>query len=119
MTVDRFPVRVEPIVYEVTNYPEDGVNANDFTIRVERRDIDRWCVKDQFRCYAADGRREPEPSPSNRTNEFKRDFRFPLEEALELAQRIVPTLRVGAGPNRPGMTAEECWAWEQSRSNDL
>lgn len=110
------PVRVEATRYEVTNYPEGGENAREFTLWVEKRDTDRWCVTDGFRrCYRKDGHASHESQPSSRTDRFKKAYRFPLEEALALAQKLVPKLRLGAGPNREGKTAEEIWEWEQQR----
>ena len=116
MRVDKLPVRVEATRYEVTNYPEQGVNAREFTLWVERRDIDRWCVTDGFgSCYRKDGHKSYERNPSSRTDRFKNAYRFPLDEALALAQKLVPKMRLGKGPNRPGQTAEEIWEWEQGR----
>lgn len=109
------PVRVEAIRYEVTNYPEGGVNAREFTLWVEKRETGRWCVTDGSYCYRKDGHKDYESQPSSRTDRFKKAYRFPLEEALALAQKMVPKMRLHAGPNREGQTAEEIWEWEQQR----
>lgn len=110
-------LRVAPVKYEITKYPEGGVNASHFTMWVERRDIDRWCVTDMFQCYDKDGVGEYEPSPSSRTDEFKERFRFSLDEALDLAQCLVPQITLGRGRRNNGQTAEEVWAWEQGTNS--
>ena len=93
--------------------PVDGVNRSHYVLYVEWRGDGNWCVKDMFQCYRADGEREHEPIPSSRDDAFIARTRFPLDEALELAKRIAPTMRVGVGPNREGMSAAEMWEWEQ------
>lgn len=111
----------EPLVrvtrYEVgpADMPLDSQNRYHFLLYVEDRGNDRWCVKDLSWCYDADGNTEYESSPTNRTDEFKDRFRFPLEEALALAKRLQPQMRLGKGPNNPGQTSAQVWAWEQSR----
>lgn len=112
------PVRVEPTEYRVTDYPEGGTNAHHFTMWVSWRGDDRWCVRDMLYCYDKDGNRAYEPLASSRTDDFKDRFRFSLDEALALAQKLVPKLRLGAGRNRPEKTAEEMWEWEQGVSHN-
>lgn len=111
----KLPVRVEPTRYEITNYPEGGVNARHFTLWVERRDVDLWCVTNGVECYRKDGHTSYESNPSSRTDRFKKAYRFSLDDALELAQRLVPKIRLGAGPKSKGKTAEEIWEWEQQQ----
>lgn len=110
-------VFVRPTEYEVTAWPGpiDGVNRSHYVLHVEWRGGENWCVKDMFRCYQANGDSEHEPNPSSREDDFIARTRFPLTEAIELAKRIAPTMTVGAGPNRAGMTATEMWDWERSR----
>lgn len=114
MSADVF---VRPTRYEVTAWPGpvDGVNRSHYMLYVEWRGADRWCVTDGSYCYRRDGHATYEPNPSGRTDRFKAAYRFPLEEALEIAKRVAPKLRVGAGPNRKGMSAAEMWEWEQQR----
>lgn len=101
--------------YEVTAWPGpvDGVNRSQYVPYVEWRGDGRWCVTDGSYCYRRDGHKSYERNSSSRTDRFKKAYRFPLGEALEIAQRIAPKMRVGAGPNRIGMTAAEMWKWEQ------
>jgi hypothetical protein len=110
-------VFTRPISYEVTAWPGpvDAANRPHYVLTVEWRGDGNWCVRDMFGCYQASGEREYEPSPSNREDDFIARTRFPLDEALAVAERIAPTMTVGAGPNRPGMNAAEMWEWEQSR----
>lgn len=104
-------LRVEATRYEVTKYPAGSVNASHFTVWVERRDVDRWCVTDGVYCYRRGAHRGYESNPSSRTDRFKKAYRFPLEEALELAQRVASKMLLG------GRTAEEVWEWEQQQSD--
>lgn len=110
-------VFVRPTRYEVTAWPGpvDGVNRSHYVLYVEWRGDDRWCVTDGVNCYRRDGHKSYERNPSGRTDRFKAAYRFPLEEALEIAKRVAPKLRVGVGPNRKGMSAAEMWEWEQQR----
>lgn len=102
-------LRVEPTRFEVTQLPQDSENAPLMTLWVERRGKDRWCVTDGCRCYDANGDKQIEDRPTARTAKFKKRFRFPLDDALKLAERLVPTLTLN------GRTAEQVWAWEQEQ----
>lgn len=102
-------LRVGPTRFEVTKMPQDSENAPFFTLWVERRGKDHWCVTDGCRCYDADGNKQIEDRPTARTAKFKKRFRFPLDDALKLAERLVPTLTLN------GRTAEQVWAWEQEQ----
>jgi hypothetical protein len=96
----------------VTKYPEGGVNAREFTLWVEHRGPgDRWCVTDGAFCYRKDGHKSYESLPSSRTDRFKKAYRFPLEQALEIAKKVVPKLTIG------NKTAEEVWEWEQNQKS--
>lgn len=89
---------MEPVVrstqYSVSCLPPDHPDADLFTIRVEWRGGDRWCVTDGFGCYRKDGHRTHEPIPSSRTDRFKKAYRFPLDDALALAERLAPKMRI-------------------------
>lgn len=106
-----------PTCFEVTAWPGpvDGVNRSQYVLYVEWRGGDNWCVTDGSYCYRKDGHKSYERNPSSRTDRWKRAYRFPLHEALDLARRVAPKMTVGDGPNRKGMTAAEMWEWEQSR----
>lgn len=80
--------------YEVSCLPQDDINADLFTLRVEERSKDRWAVLRGGFCYDADGKQEYESIPSERADEFKGRFRFDLDTALEIAKRIAPTMKV-------------------------
>lgn len=114
-------VFVRPTRYEVTAWPGpiDAVNRSHYVLQVEWRGDGKWCVTDGFGCYRADGQHEYEPNPSSRGAAFIKRTRFSLDEALQLARRIAPTMTVGAGPGKPGMNAAEMWEWEQARRTQL
>ncbi|AZF95156.1 hypothetical protein [Mycobacterium phage MKC-IRE-02] len=110
-------VFVRPTRYEVTAWPGpvDGVNRSQFVLYVEWRGEDRWCVTDGSYCYRRDGHKSYERNPSSRTDRFKKAYRFSLDEALEIAKRVAPTIRVGRGPNREGLSAADMWEWEKNQ----
>lgn len=108
----KLEVRVEPTRYEVTKYPKrDSMNAHSFTLWVERRNVDPdlWCVTDGAYNYRKDGHKSYERQSSSRTDRFKNAYRFPLEQALEIAKKAVDKLTI------MNKTAEEVWEWEQSK----
>lgn len=110
-------VHVRPTRYEVTAWPGpvDAVNRHHYVLHVEWRGDDNWCVKDMFDCYRSDGKTEHEPIPSSRDTGFITRTRFPLDEALELARRIAPTMQQFSMHHRRALSAAESWEWESSR----
>lgn len=58
---------------------------------VAYRDVDSWAVLDGYgrRSYGRDGEWDFEPSPSNRTDEWKVNHRWTLDEAVEVATEVV------------------------------
>lgn len=87
-------VYVEPTCYEVSCLPSEYGARRHFTLTVEYRGEDRWAVCRHGTCYDANGNSEYEPSASNRGDEFLSRFRFPLDQALIIAQRLAPDLKV-------------------------
>lgn len=85
---------VRPTAYAVSCLPPDDPNADLFTLRVEWRGSDRWCVTDGAYCYRKDGHKSYEPNPSSRTDRFKKAYRFPLDDALALAKRLAPKITI-------------------------
>lgn len=70
-------------------------------LTVAWRDVGRWAVCWGGRCLGADGVWDHERSPSNREDDWRETHRFPLEEALRLAEEKVWELRIN------GKTAAE------------
>lgn len=69
--------------------------ASHFDVYVEWRSKDRWAVVDRFRaCYNKEGKREHEPQPSSRDEDFLNEYRFSLQEAVEIAQRVAKTVKL-------------------------
>lgn len=87
---------VTPIAYAVSCLPLDDINASNFTIYVRRRALNSWAVllRDTW-CLSREGTWHTEPIPSERTDEWKAQHRFPLEEALRLAREMAPKIEVG------------------------
>lgn len=85
---------VHVTAYAVSCVPEDNINAFHFTAKVEYRGRGGWAVTDGFYVYAADGSRAHQSIPTERTEEFLAKFRHSESDAIALAKRIAPTLRV-------------------------
>jgi hypothetical protein len=80
--------------YEVSCVPEGHPDRSLWSLTVEVRSPGRWAVLSRGFCYDADGEREYESIPSERADEFRARFRHSLDDALALAKRIAPTMRV-------------------------
>jgi hypothetical protein len=83
-------------VSKYTVYPDgyDQVPASDkyhWTLSVELRNPEKglWAVSNGWGVYNRAGIEDGEPLPSNRDDEFLSQTRFPLQEALDLAESIV------------------------------
>lgn len=69
--------------------------VNHFDVYVEWRGKDSWAVVDRFgSCYDAQGKRDYEPQPSSRTKKFLKKYRFPLDEAIEIAQAVSKEMKL-------------------------
>jgi hypothetical protein len=101
--------RVEATHYTVSLFPDASVNAAVWDVTVERRSAGRWAVCNMGRCLNADGKWDREPIPSSRDDEWKEQHRFDLDDALELAKQVAPTVAWN------GMTAVQCVEWEAGR----
>ena len=86
---------VRPTAYTVSCLPADHPDAYLFTLKVEWRGGDRWCVMKGAYCYSKTGWMRYEPIPSSRTDAFKRTYRHSLDDALALARRLAPKITVG------------------------
>lgn len=87
-------VYVEPTCYEVSCLPPEYKARCHFTLTVEYRGNDRWAICRHGMCYDTDGEQEYEALSTGRTDDFRVRFRFPLDEALEVARRLAPDLKV-------------------------
>lgn len=90
----KIEAEVWPTAYAVSCLPRDHPDAYHFTLRVEWRGSDRWCVTDGAYCYRRDGHKSYESKPSSRTDRFKKAYRFSLDDALELAKKYAPKITV-------------------------
>ena len=84
-----------------TVYPDgyEGFANSDkhlWTLIVEERNPEAglWSVRDIFGCLDRNGLREYEPQPSSRGKRFLKRFRFPLDEALAIAEKYVDSVVV-------------------------
>lgn len=87
--------------YTVSVLPEGHIDAHTFDIEVEYRGGGRWAVTHHRYCLGADGAWEYEQHPSERTEEWLALHRFTETEALDLARRAAPSVRIN------GITAAE------------
>lgn len=104
-------VRIFPRAYLVTIWPDDLMNNPDsgsFCLYVAYRAPGRWGVfrgsPDGGASLGADGTWSFNTEDSD---EWRDKYRFPLDEALGLALREAPRVRI------MGMTAQECVAWHR------
>jgi len=79
--------------YVVSCLPPDHEEARNFTLYVRWRGGGLWCVSDGPYCYTRTGRRSYERGPSSRTAGWLKFYRFDLQTALELAERLAPKMR--------------------------
>lgn len=76
--------------YTVTCVPDDP----HWEIKVEYRGDHRWAVKYYGKCLGRDGTWSYESIVSEREEQWLADHRFPLAEALILAQDHAPLIKV-------------------------
>lgn len=99
--------------YTVSALPEDDINAMHFQITVAYRGRGLWAVSRHCQCLGRSGEWDWESVPSERTDEWLAEHRFPLEEALRLARAELPKLRCN------GLTAAEVIEWAARRRAEL
>ena len=62
---------------------------------VEWRGNDSWVVTNMFHVsYDEDGKKEHERQPSSRTEKYLKKYRFSFAEAVRIAEKIQPTIKV-------------------------
>lgn len=77
-------------------YPEghEFWDIADQDVTIEWRGADSWAVLVRGSCVDAEGKREYEPNPSSRDDDFKTRFRFTRDEAIRIAREVaVPAER--------------------------
>lgn len=87
--------------YSVSVLPRDHEYASSYDLAVEYRGDGLWAVVRNGRCLGADGTWSYEPHPGERDDDWLAAHRFPEQEALELARRAAPHIRIN------GVTAAE------------
>lgn len=81
--------------YRVSAVPEDFCpEASHWAISVEWRGGDRWAVLRGGECLGRDGDWDYEPLPSSREEDWLATHRFSEEEALALARKEAPLIRI-------------------------
>lgn len=102
-------VTIKATTYTVSLLPEDSIDAPTYEITVEHRGHDRWAVMRRRQCLGTDGTWDYEPHPSERTEAWLSAHRFTCGEALDLAMKAAPGVKVN------GMTAAEVLAQLEAR----
>lgn len=80
--------------YVVSCLPDGYLERDLWSITVEYRGREKWAVKRLSYCYDANGERSYESIPSERRDEWLAQYRHNLDDALALAKRLAPTLRI-------------------------
>jgi hypothetical protein len=103
-------VDVLPTKWDVSILPRGDINRLAWSITVAYRGNDLYAVliRDHW-CLSRSGEAEIEPIPSERTDEWIADHRFPLDEALRLAVSHAPDVACN------GKSATEILAWIRDR----
>lgn len=81
--------------FTVSLLPETHNDYLSFVIQVSYRGKNKWAVLREGRCLSRDGSWDPEPSTSNREDDWLDKHRFTLDQALQLAREWVRKVTVG------------------------
>lgn len=84
----RFTVTIVPEIYK------NDYDAHYWEVTVEYRGKDNWAVSWLGQTYDFNGGRVDEPLPSSRSDRYLDDYRFNLQEAVLLAEKVAPTLKL-------------------------
>lgn len=104
---------VHPAAYWVNVLPEDFPDSYHWTIKLEYRGRGLWAIIHSMQVYGHDGTWDWEPSPSTREeiDGWLENYRWTLEEAIDVAKQLAPTVKV------MGRTAEQ-WRQESEQNVD-
>jgi hypothetical protein len=92
VTIPEPEVRVTR--YAVSCLPEGDINARHYMLTVEYRGRGLWAVMDGPFAFDAEGRKDYEPQPSSREDDWLARYRFDLDTAREIAKRAAPLMTV-------------------------
>ncbi len=87
-------VKVQPVTYTVSVFPEGHRARRYFTLTLEYRGEGMWAVKDDDMCLDRDGNWSYELRTSKRGAEWLAAHRFDFETARALAVQAAPHLNV-------------------------
>jgi hypothetical protein len=92
------------------------MDASSWNITVEYRGRNLWAVCWRRECLGLDRRWDFESSPSNRADSWLKTHRFGLAEALRLAEKMAPVIRINGytamdalALHRDKHGSPECW----------
>jgi hypothetical protein len=91
---EPIPSTAQVTEYRLSLLPDDDLDSQAFEVKVAYRGRDLWAVTRHTLCLASDGTWDYEPSPSNREDDWLVTHRFPLDEALRLADAALPSIKV-------------------------
>jgi hypothetical protein len=80
-------------VYEVSRLPEGHDDYSMFVVTVEHRGMGRWAIVRHRRCLSRGGTWDAEVSEDRDEQDWLREHRYGLDEALDRARVIAPDIR--------------------------
>ena len=81
-------------VFQESDDPEGYLGLSSWSLTVAYRGRDLWAVTDRINCLSRSGSWDYEMRPSEREDGWLAEHRFPLEEALALAQAAAPSVSI-------------------------
>lgn len=89
------PVEIRQHSFLVSCLPEDHPDAYAFTLKVEDKGRGRWAVMwVGHGVLGTDGEWSYDPFPTSQEDEWLKTHRFDRAEALKLAEKVAPTLKI-------------------------
>jgi hypothetical protein len=102
---------VTPTEYLVTVLPLDREETLIWSVQIQRRGRDQWAITSHGRCLSRTGDWDLEPSPSERTAEWRQAHRFSFSDAVHRAGDLAARLTIN------GVTATEAAERLRERSD--
>lgn len=88
------PTEYQVSVFQEEDDPEGYIGLSSWALKVAYRGRGLWAVTDRINCLSKSGTWDYEMRPSEREDEWLAEHRFPLEDALALAQAVAPSVTV-------------------------
>lgn len=89
-----YPTEYQVSVFQEDDDPEGYIGLSSWALTVGYRGRGLWAVTDRVNCLSKAGTWDYEMRPSERKDDWIEQHRFPLEDALALAQAVAPSVTV-------------------------